>query len=106
MIRRALAVCVALAVAACSYSQQDVHVVDDRPAIAVGGAPSDAAVVVDGLNLGRVGQFFTDRQVLHLEPGVHTVAIIAAGRTLLSEKVFLGGGEVRTLTVTGGGEAN
>ncbi len=100
MIRRALAVASVLTAAACGYSQQEVRVPDDRSAVTIANAPDDAWVQVDGRNMGTVDEF-SDGRALRLEPGTHTVMISTANRILLSEKIFLGGGEVRTLKVTG-----
>ena len=100
MIRRALAVAAALIAAACSYSEQQVRVPDDRAALTVANAPDDAWVQIDGRNVGTSEEVFSDGKVLRLEPGVHTVTVSTANRVLLSEKFFLGGGEIRTLKVT------
>ena len=104
MIRRWLLVMTALAVAGCSYSASQTRIPDDRPAIGVSNAPDDASLLVDGRLFGLVSQYFGDQKVLRLEPGTHIVAITLNGRTLLSEKVFLGGGEIRMLTVPGGAQ--
>ena len=102
MIRRSLALIMVLSAAACSYSESQVRVPDDHPAILVANAPDDALLLVDGRTYGPVTQFFHDDQVLRLEPGTHKIVVTLNGQALLTEKVFLGGGEIRTLTVPGG----
>ena len=104
MIRNCFALLLGLSVLGCSYSETQTRVPESRPAIAVRNAPEEAVVSVDGRILGAVSQFFHGDQVLRLEPGTHKVAIINQGQTLLSEKVFLGDGEVRTLIVPGGAQ--
>jgi len=55
---------------------------------------------VDGLSMGRAQQFDGDTNVLVLEPGTHKIEVISQGKSLLSEKVFFGGGEIKTLSVS------
>ena len=88
-------------VSACSYPTTEVRITDNRPAIAIKGASEDALLYVDGLSMGLAQQFDGHAQVLLLEPGTHKIEVISQGKVFLSEKVFLGGGEVRTLSVSG-----
>lgn len=85
----------------CAYPTSGVRVPDERPSIAVKNAPRDAVLYVDGLNMGMARDYDGRSQVLLLEPGTHKVEVSTGGRVLLSETVFLGGGELRTLVVTG-----
>lgn len=88
-------------VSACSYPTTELRITDNRPAIAIKGASEDAVLYVDGLSMGLAQQFDGHAQVLLLEPGTHKIEVISQGKVFLSEKVFLGGGEVRTLSVSG-----
>lgn len=88
-------------VSACSYPTTEVRITDNRPALAIQGASADALLYVDGLAMGLAQQFDGRSQVLLLEPGTHKIEVISQGKVVLTEKVFLGGGEVRTLSVSG-----
>ena len=104
MIRRAFILMLTVSAAACSYPESQVRIPDDHPAIAVRNAPDNALLSVDGRVYGSISQFFHDDQVLRLEPGTHKIGITLQGQTLLNEKIFLGGSEIRTLTVAGGAQ--
>lgn len=72
---------------------------DTRPALAIRGAPADAMLQVDGLTIGAAAQFHGQPTVLKVEPGRHTITIVRRGQTLLTERLFLGEGEVKILHV-------
>ena len=101
MLRHIALAALALTCAACDYSQSVVSIPDSRSMIMVQNAPDDAAILVDGKSVGLAKQLFQDNQALRLETGVHVITVTLAHQTLLSEKVFLGTNEVRTLTVPG-----
>jgi len=88
-------------VSACSYPTTEVRITDNRPAIAIKGASEDALLYVDGLSMGLAQQFDGHAQALLLEPGTHKIEVRGHGKILLSETVFLGGREIRTLSVSG-----
>ena len=88
----------------CAYPTSGLRVPDERPSIAIKGAPDDAILHVDGLNMGSARSFDGVSQVLLLEPGTHKVEVKSQGKTVLSEKIFLGRGEVKTIVVTSGGK--
>ena len=90
-------------VSACSGPISAVRVPDNRPAIAIQGAVADAILYVDGLSMGAAQQFDGRTQVLLLEPGPHKVEVISRGKRVLSEQIFLGGEETKTLTISEGG---
>jgi hypothetical protein len=90
---------------ACSGPISAVRVPDTRPAIAIQGAAADAILYVDGLSMGAAQQFDGRTQVLLLEPGPHKVEVISRGKRVLSEQIFLGGQETKTLTISEGGGA-
>ena len=94
---------VLILVSACSDPINAVRVLDNRPAIAIQGAAADAVLYVDGFSMGTAQQFDGRTQVLLLEPGPHKVEVISQGKRLLSEQLFLSGGETKTLTISGGG---
>jgi hypothetical protein len=88
---------------ACSGPISAVRVPDNRPAIAIQGAPADAILYVDGLSMGAAQQFDGRTQVLVLEPGPHKVEVIRRGKRVLSEQIFLGEEGTKTLTISEGG---
>lgn len=84
----------------CSYPTTQVRVTDERPTIAIQGAPANAVLYVDGLNMG-LANTFNGSQLLILEPGTHKIEIKSQEKTLLSEKVFLGEGTAKIFSVSG-----
>lgn len=97
---RIIAVCLIVAlVGGCAYPSTGLRIPDERPSIAIEGAPGSAMLYVDGLEMGLAGNFDGARQVLLLESGKHRIEVIDRGETLLSETIFLGGGELRKLSV-------
>ena len=92
-------------IAGCAYPTTTVRAVDDRPSIAIQGAPKDAILYVDGLNMGPADTYDGKPQVLLLETGKHKVEVKSQNQTLLSEKVFLGSGSTKILSVISPGSA-
>lgn len=90
-------------IAGCAYPGTTAQVVDDRPSIAVQGAPKDAVLYVDDLNMGLADTYDGRPKVLLLEPGKHKIEIKSEGHILLSEKVFLGSGSMKTFSVVSPG---
>lgn len=87
-----------LLLAACVLPPADhIAPVDDRPSLMIANAPSGARLMVDGADMGEIG----DSPVL-LEPGTHLVSVTGAGGVIHSEKLFLGGRGTRILTVPAG----
>ena len=84
---------------ACADPVTNVRTVDARPRLLVQGAPMGAVLFVDGRPMGEASAYAGSPGVLLLEPGTHVVEIRAGQTLLLSQKVFLGGGEQRTLTM-------
>ena len=86
----------------CVYPNQQVHTVDDRPGLYIAGAPADAILYVDGLEMGPASKFDGQPNVLILDPGTHRVEIRRGTRTLHSGVVFLGEGVKRQIIVPAG----
>lgn len=72
---------------------ESVRAVDSRPILEIKGAPSDAVVIIDGLDMGSANK------ALRLEPGTHLVLVKQAGGTIYQDKVFLSGAMVRTINL-------
>lgn len=85
----------------CAYPASELRVPDDRPSLAIRGAPHDAILYVDGLAMGAAQQYNGKESALLLEPGTHKIEVLSKGKTLLQEKIFLGGGEQKTLSIQG-----
>lgn len=85
----------------CAYPTSELRVKDDRPSLAIQGASPDAILYVDGLAMGAAQQYNGKESALLLEPGTHKIEVVSKGKTLLQEKIFLGGGEQKTLNIVG-----
>lgn len=79
----------------CSPAER-ITIVDDRPALTIANAATGARLMVDGLDLGMVGD------PLLLEPGTHVVKVIGPNGGVYTETVFLSGRGTRTLNVPAG----
>ena len=81
---------------------EKVGIVDMRPQMTFKGVSEDvrdARVLVDGLDMGAVGEYIEGTASLRTLPGVHIVKINFGGRTLIEEKIYLGDGVIRTILV-------
>jgi hypothetical protein len=87
--------------AACSNPVEQVRVVDHRPTLMIQGAPADSELLVDGLSMGSAARFGT--QALAVENGTHLVQVRRAGSIIYSERVFVSGAGLKTLTLPSGG---
>ena len=88
----------------CAAPRTSVQVVEGRPRVMVKNAPKGALIYVDGTAMGQADSYIGDPAVLLLEPGTHLIEIKAGDRLLYSQRVFFGGGELRTISVPGGGQ--
>jgi len=84
---------------ACADPVTVVRAVDARSRLLVEGAPRGAILYIDGKPLGEAAAFGGNPGVLQVESGTHIIEIKEGERLLLSQKVFFGGGEQRTLVV-------
>lgn len=77
--------------------------VDHRPQISFRSAgdapPVDARVLVDGLDAGRVGDFLDGQGALRVLPGSHVIQIVAGGRVVHEERIYLADGVSRALNL-------
>ncbi len=72
---------------------------EDRPAIAIAGAPAGAILEVDGISHGAASQYDADPATLLIEPGAHVVRVLLNGNVLLKRDVYVRDGETRILTI-------
>ena len=94
-------VLITICVAGCAYPTSMVNTVDDRPRITIEGAPDDAQLYVDNLLMGEVGTYSDRNGSLVLQAGTHQIEVISGGRTIHSERVFLGQGTYKAIHVSG-----
>ncbi len=87
---------------ACAEPISNTRTVDDRPRILVQGAPEGAILYIDGKSMGPASSYAGNPGVLQVEPGTHIMEVKVGETLLLSQKVFMGGGEQRTLVVPPG----
>jgi hypothetical protein len=79
----------------CAMPTTTVRTVDDRPAIAIKGAPSGAMLFVDGFHMGLANRYAVDSAnsenptALTVEPGTHVIRVTLDGATIFEQKVFV-----------------
>jgi len=78
-----------LLVCSCTMPSTVVKTVDDRPSVAIVGAPPEALLFIDGINMGQAVQYNAEPNVLTLEPGTHAVRVVAGDQVLYDQKVFV-----------------
>lgn len=79
-------------------------IVDMRPSISFRADNSlahGARVVVDGLDMGRVGNYLEGEGALRILQGNHLLRVVHDSKILLEEKIYLGDGVNRTFTLSG-----
>jgi hypothetical protein len=76
-------------------------VVDMRPQISFVAEKQffDARVLVDNVDMGRVGDFVHGTAALRIVPGTHAVRVVSGGAVLLDEKFYIGDGVSRSFSV-------
>jgi len=99
MRRLFLFVSVMLLIYGCAYPTTSVKVLDERPSLVIQNAPRDSVLIVDGLDMGKASFYDGQKKVLLLEPGTHKVEVRSNNKRIHSEKIFLGGGETKTINV-------
>lgn len=87
--------------AGCVYPNQQIQTLDDRPSLHIVGAPQDAVLYVDGLEIGPAKKYDGKPDVLLLNPGTHSIQIRQGNNVLRSLDVFLGDGTHREIKLSG-----
>lgn len=96
---RTAALALPLLLLCCADPVTVTRAVDDRPRILLQGAPEGAVLFLDGRSMGSAAAYAGSPGVLQVEPGTHLLEVRLGETLLMSQKVFLGGGEQRTLVV-------
>ncbi len=96
--------CLPVFVGCVQYPTERQSVVDLRPQItfrfdAANVALSEARVLVDGLDSGRMGDFVDGSGSLRVLPGTHVVQVVIGSDVLLNERVYIGDGVTRPFIV-------
>lgn len=103
-LNRAVAALAFASLAACvSYPTEQQGVVDQRPQISfhVSGGTADARVLVDGLDMGRAGDFAAGKSALRILPGSHQLTVRSGEKVFVSEKFYIADGVSRTFNMHG-----
>ena len=85
-----LIILIAVTLAACAYPTTRVDIIDDRPKIAIHGAPDGALLLVDANNMGIANLYNGKPNVLIIEPGRHKIEIIRNDIVVYSREVYTG----------------
>lgn len=86
-------------VTSCTYPNSKVTRGENRPALAIEGAPVGSVLEVDGINHGDASVYNGDPTTLLIEPGSHKVRVLQGTNVLLSQDVYVSNGETRILTL-------
>lgn len=92
-----------LLVGGCSSPVEQVRQPDERPALLIEGAPSGAILIVDGLVAGSVFGSNGQPQAIRVEPGTHEIQVLAGGRALLAQRIYVTGNAIKTFAISGAG---
>lgn len=102
ILNRAIAAIALAALAACvSYPTEKQGVVDQRPQISlrVADGAANARVLVDGLDMGRAGDFAEGKAALRILPGTHQLTVQDGQKVYVSEKFYVADGVSRTFSM-------
>ncbi len=99
-----LAMALTALVGCVQYPTERQSVVDLRPQISFRFDPADARmtqarVLVNGLDSGRMADFLDGTGSLRVLSGTHTVQVISGSEVLLNERAYIGDGVARPFIV-------
>jgi len=86
-------------VTGCTYPNSKVTRAENRPALAIEGAPVGSVLEVDGINHGDASVFNGDPTTLLIESCSHKVRVLHGTNVLLSQDIYVSNGETRILTL-------
>ena len=97
-MKNILALFLALALTACALPTTRVNAGTARPTLTVVGAPANAMLFIDGLQIGIAANYNGAPNNLLIEEGVHRLELRDGGNVLLVQKILATGGENTTFT--------
>ena len=80
---------VLLMLTGCAMPTTTVKAVDSRPSISIAGAPDDAVLLVDGVQVGAAATYNGEPAVLLLEPGTHRITVQQGAMVLYDQQIFV-----------------
>ncbi|NVJ91981.1 MAG: hypothetical protein HWE34_10010 [Methylocystaceae bacterium] len=88
-------------VTACTYPHTKTETVDNPATLVFTGASPDAMVYLNDLMIGPAHDYNGDPDSLIVPRGTHMLEIRENGTTILTEKIFVSNGSVKTFRLTG-----
>lgn len=102
-IQLSVAVMSAFLLSGCTQMPTEKQSISDiRPQISFKTSTEEsllAVVSVDGLNMGKVGDYVDGVAALRVISGNHVIKVDLSGRTLIEEKIYLGDGVSRSILI-------
>ncbi len=98
-MKRIAILILSLTLVACSTPVTQVQSLDLRPTLSITNAPTGSVLIVNGITVGDAGKISSGKQAIALTPGTHHVEVNYNGRPLINEKIYLGEGLNKTLSV-------
>jgi hypothetical protein len=100
----AAAVVVATALVGCvQYPTEKASIVDMRPqvsfVIAEDSPLRQAKVYVNGLDVGKAGDYLDGKAAVRILPGANVIKVVDGSRTVLEERVYLSDGVARSFSL-------
>jgi hypothetical protein len=92
-MKKIIVLALAGSLVACALPTTRVTTGTSRPTLIVQGAPVNAVLYVDGLEVGSAAQYNGAAQTLLIEEGVHQVELRQGTDILMSQKIFASNGE-------------
>ena len=88
----------ALTLCSCAMPSTVVRTVDDRPTLAFKGAPENAVLIIDGIDMGPAAEYNGDPKVLTVESGTHNILVKVGNEVIFEKRVFLES-SLKTITI-------
>ncbi len=92
-MKNILVLFLALALTACALPTTRVNAGTARPTLTVIGAPANAMLFIDGLQIGAASSYNGAPNNLLIEEGVHRLELRQGATVLMVQKILASGGE-------------
>lgn len=92
-MKKLLAILACMQLAACALPTTQVNSGTARPTLTVIGAPANAILFVDGLQIGAAAIYNGAPNTLLIEEGVHRLELRMGNTVLVTQKIYASGGE-------------